>query len=302
MYSKVKSCVRSNEGLTDFFHYKKGLRQGCLLSPLLFALFLNDLSNFLLNEASGITIWDIQICAMLYADDLIRLAESEEDLQKQMNSLGRFSNSLRMEINQKKTKVLVFDKPTKAKKRLSKAWSIGSMKIDEDTVYKYLGVTIFKNDGSFTEHINAIREKADKAYYGIVAKSKEWQGFNPKTFLHIFDHTILPILSYGAEIWGGKEWSVIEKLHLMAYKYILGVNQSTPTIGIYAELGRHSIQLQWKIAIIKYLKRLNELPEDRPAKKACRQLILDDENSHFNWLSVTNTIRQEHAIDVSDSV
>ena len=94
--------MRSNEGLTYFFQYKKGLRQGCLLSPLLFALFLNDLNDFLLNEASGITIWDIQICAMLYADDLNLLAESEKDQQKQMNSPRRFANSLRMEINQKK--------------------------------------------------------------------------------------------------------------------------------------------------------------------------------------------------------
>ena len=46
MYSKVKSCVRSNQGLTDLFLYKKELRQGCLLSPLLFALVLNDLNTF----------------------------------------------------------------------------------------------------------------------------------------------------------------------------------------------------------------------------------------------------------------
>ena len=39
LYSKVKSCVRSNSGLTDLFVYKRGLRQGCLLSALLFALF-----------------------------------------------------------------------------------------------------------------------------------------------------------------------------------------------------------------------------------------------------------------------
>ena len=83
MCSKVKSCVRANDGLTEFFPYNKGLRQGCLLSLLLFALFLNDLNNFLLEQSTGITVWDIQIFAMLYADDLILLAESEHDLQKQ---------------------------------------------------------------------------------------------------------------------------------------------------------------------------------------------------------------------------
>ena len=52
MYAKVKSCVRSDDGrLTKLFAYKRGLRQGCLLSPLLFALFLNDLNNFLLKGA-----------------------------------------------------------------------------------------------------------------------------------------------------------------------------------------------------------------------------------------------------------
>ena len=47
-------------------------------------------------------------------------------------------------------------------------------------------------------------------------------------------------MNYGAEIWGGNEWSALEKLHLLACKYILGVPQSIPTDGIYAELSRET--------------------------------------------------------------
>ena len=122
-------------------------------------------------------------------------------------------------------------------------------------------------------NLNRVKEKGNKAYHSIVAKSKEWQGFNPKTFFHIFDHTILPILNYGAEIWGGKDWIKLEKLHLSVCKYILGVSHSTLADGIYAELGRHPLQISRKISIAKYLKRLTELSEDPLAKKAFRQQV-----------------------------
>ena len=71
----------SNSGLTKLFSYTRGLRQGCLLSPILFAMFLNDLNEFSLEMASGVRIWDDKICAMLYADDLILIAEPENDLR-----------------------------------------------------------------------------------------------------------------------------------------------------------------------------------------------------------------------------
>ena len=66
---------------TDFFNYKRGVRQGCLLSSLLFSLYINDLEQCLANEgAEGVELWDIRLCAMLYADDLVLLAETEQDL------------------------------------------------------------------------------------------------------------------------------------------------------------------------------------------------------------------------------
>ena len=79
----------------------------------------------------------------------------------------------------------MFNKPRQIKKRIPKVWSICRILIEEDCSYKYLGV-IFSNNGSFNEHTTSRKEKSDKAYYSIVSKSKEWHGFNPKTFFHIF--------------------------------------------------------------------------------------------------------------------
>ena len=139
-----------------------------------------------------------------------------------------------MDANQKKTKVLIFDKSAKLKKGISKTWTIGDVNTEKGRIYKYLCI-IFGSDGSFIEQVNTLKEKANKAY-----KSKEWQGFNPKTFFHIFDHTHN---SSCPEVWGRKDWTGLEKLHLSACKCILGVSHSTPTDDIYAELGRHPLRI-----------------------------------------------------------
>ena len=79
--------MHSENGLTYFFNYGRGVRQGCLLSPLLFSLYIDDLVTYLENEGvAGVELWDIRLCAMLYAADLLLLAESEHDLKLQMKT------------------------------------------------------------------------------------------------------------------------------------------------------------------------------------------------------------------------
>ena len=81
---------------------------------MLFSLYLNDLVECLeRNGALGVELWDIRLCAMLYADDLILLAENEYDLKLQMDILGNYTIKWGMEINPGKTKVMIFKDPMK---------------------------------------------------------------------------------------------------------------------------------------------------------------------------------------------
>ena len=67
------------------------MRQGCNLSPLLFSLYINDLETYLAtNIAGSITLSNLKAQLLLFADDLVLLADSESGLQNSMDRLDEF--------------------------------------------------------------------------------------------------------------------------------------------------------------------------------------------------------------------
>lgn len=87
LYNNVQSSVRVNGLRTDFFDVISGLKQGCLLSPILLNLFLDDFSKSLDMSNIGVKLDDTILNHLLYADDLVLIAESEQDLQILLNQI-----------------------------------------------------------------------------------------------------------------------------------------------------------------------------------------------------------------------
>ena len=112
MYKQLKSCVKIENSLSEFFRCTIGTMQGCISSPIIFCLFINDLVAYLRTECNNRGIFitnDIEdILALMFADDVSCFSDTVIRLQKMVDLIGKFCKSVGMEINLKKTKIMVF--------------------------------------------------------------------------------------------------------------------------------------------------------------------------------------------------
>ena len=107
MYTNNKCRIKFASGLSKTFSSTCGVKQGDVMSPLLFNLFIDDLANNLKSSISGaISINGLLMNLLRYADDIVLLANSKEALQSYLDILDEFCSSWKLHINIKKSKVV----------------------------------------------------------------------------------------------------------------------------------------------------------------------------------------------------
>ena len=110
LYAGQEAIVRTRHGTTDWFQVKKGVCQGCILSPLFNLDAEYIMRNAGLNEAQGrIRIAGRNINNLRYADDTTLMAESEEELKSLLMKVKEESGKVGLKLNIQKTKIIASD-------------------------------------------------------------------------------------------------------------------------------------------------------------------------------------------------
>ena len=268
MYDNAKSHVSDNNNLSDPFPCQVGVRQGENLSPLLFAMFLNDFKQFLKEKYNGLKRLSasilkelniyFKIFCLLYADDTIILAESPAQLLRALDALNEYCNKWGLKVNVDKTKILIF---SKGKVTKHKSFKFGANKIEVVFDYVYLG-TKFNHNGKFEVAMAKHKLKANKAKFNLMAKARQLN-LPVDTFVELLEKLVIPILLYGSEIWGYEDPKQLQVMLNHTLRRYLRLHKTTPSCMLIGELGLKEVSQYIENRMLNFWYKIVTGDEDK---------------------------------------
>ena len=168
LYENVKCTVRINGRQSDWFSVGTGLKQGCILSLLLFNGYINDLVKKLNELDCGIKFNETSIISiLLYADDIVIMSDCEAKLQAMLKCLNDWCKQWGLVINFEKSKIVHFRPYSKSRSDIQ--FQCGDDVIETVNQYKYLGVIISEHL-DFSLMSKVVSQSASRALKLLIAK------------------------------------------------------------------------------------------------------------------------------------
>ena len=267
MYKNIMACVRTPDGHTDWFSCMVGTRQGCMLSPFLFALYLNAFVEMIQSyQCQGIYVSESfpNVCTLLYADDMVLCADTIGNLQKQLNVLEIYCQKWGMKVNMKKSMIVVYRNGGILKK--NEKWHFKGQLIQCVNQYKYLGM-MFCSTLNWNIALQTLRTQSNKALFNLYQMNNMCSGLPSSVLFEVFDKAVKPILCYGAEIWGHTKMCCAENVHISLCKRILGVGSKASNVAVLSECGRYPLFISCATKCIKYWLKINMMSSNRLMKQ-----------------------------------
>ncbi|KAL5194659.1 Protein transport protein Sec24-like CEF [Glycine soja] len=192
MYDRVSTSVRTQGGESDDFPITIGLYQGSTLSPYLFTLILDVLTE---------QIQEIALRCMLFADDIVLLGESREELNERLETWRRALETHGFRLSRSKSEYMEC-KFNKSRRVSNSEVKIGDHIIPQVTRFKYLG-SVIQDDGEIEGDVNhriqAGWMKWRKAS-GVLCDAKVPIKLKGK----FYRTAVRPAILYGTECWAVK--------------------------------------------------------------------------------------------------
>lgn len=231
LYTDTKAAVWDGDNLSEYFATNIGVKQGCLLSPLLFALIINDLHEAI---GGGLLIEGVLIRLLMYADDIVLLAEDRTVLQAMINKLSEYCKIWNLVINLDKSKIMIFKKA--GRRSSAEKWYLNNQEIEVVNSYKYLGVVLTPGL-SFKNHLLERKTHAKTSMNVVWSKFMGKKNIKFSAKYNLFKAVSRAIFCYASQVWGFSYFNEVDKMQRYFIKRLFGFPDNSPNYMINIETG-----------------------------------------------------------------
>ena len=274
---------------TNPVYLGRGLRQGCSLSPMLFALYVVDLSRALAISSLGVKLYTIIVSALFFADDFVLIARTAEGLRRLHKIVQQHCSQLRMTISVSKSKVM------------SSSHDVWELFDGDDVIgclekvleFKYLGVETslspFKTGKAMRRRATALAKSFRGACIRIARDGPDIIDLA----MSLWSNVAMPSLLFGCETIPFTQQAIdeISRQQSSVGKFNLGLPSCAPNISTSVLLGLKPFKELLYSAQLKFYVRLSKQPNDRWSKDA----LLDNLSGGWPspYIKMLGEIKQE---------
>lgn len=249
LHSETWAKVKLGGGctITASIYTQQGLKQGCVLAPSLFNLFLADIIKYMhAADCHPPNLAKEPIPFLQYADGIVVLSQSPIGLQRAINNLETYLDQEKLELNKEKTKVVRLVDPKKPKFK----WFVKGTIVEEQASYKYLGLKLGR--GSIhKEHKMDLKAKTHLLIFAYRLLYKKLGCPNHTHLLKVMAAQILPTLLYALFVWCGTEVELLNELQTKVYKAVFNLPKSASPAQVRLEFGLQNQKFQGMSGLVK---------------------------------------------------
>ena len=186
------------------------------------------------------------------------MSTSEEGLQRLLNALQMVCEKRRLRVSLSKTEVVVFEPERQAYGAFTYAGHV----LKRSAAFRYLGIWFEATTDGFARSLGESLERARKVMNNMLRRCAQISLTCPHRICQLFDALVLPILSYGCEVWfwdhrvGTRATTQAESLHAQFLRRLLGVHRHVHTLIALAEFARYPLSVHWQRQVDRFRQHL----------------------------------------------